>query len=118
MKRTYFDYLEDILDSMKKARGFVEGMDYETFVKDEKTNFAVVRAIETIGEATKYVPDKVRARFPEVPWHDMAKMRDKVIHVYFGVDLQIVWDTVMEDVPRTAPAVQRCLKILKAEDEG
>ena len=117
MKRTYVEYLEDILEAMQKARRFVEEMDYSEFVQDEKTNFAAVRAVEIIGEATKHIPDEIRARFPEISWQDMARMRDKIIHAYFEVDFQIVWDTVTVDIPRAAPAVRRCLEILVAEEE-
>ena len=116
MKRTASDYVKDIFESMQKARAFVEAMDYGAFVNDDKTNFATVKALEIIGEATKQLPEDILARFPEVPWSDMAKMRDKVIHAYFGIDLRIVWDTVTTDIPDVAPTVRRCLEALEAEE--
>ena len=68
MKRTFLDYVEDIITAMQKAQGFLEGMSYEALARDDRTSFAVVRALEIIGEATKQVPDEVRTRFPEIPW--------------------------------------------------
>ena len=101
---------------MSVARRFVEGMDYASFVDDQRTNFAVIRAIEIMGEAAKNIPADVRERFPEIPWQDMSKMRDKIIHAYFGVRLEVVWDTVSADIPSTLPAVKKCLDILLNEE--
>ena len=75
---------------MKNAMDFVRDMSYEEFVKDTKTVYAVIRAIEIIGEAVKNIPEDVRNKYPEIPWRAMAGMRDKVIHAYFGVKLERV----------------------------
>ncbi|MEM4565997.1 MAG: HepT-like ribonuclease domain-containing protein [Archaeoglobaceae archaeon] len=80
MRREFLDYVEDIVEAMKDAMSFVEGMDYEDFAKDKRTAYAVIRAIEVIGEAVKKVPISVRKHYPEIPWKEMAGMRDKVIH--------------------------------------
>ncbi|MEM0266426.1 MAG: DUF86 domain-containing protein [Archaeoglobaceae archaeon] len=110
MRREFLDYVEDIVEAMKDAMSFVEGMDYEDFAKDKRTAYAVIRAIEIIGEAVKKVPISVRKHYPEIPWKEMAGMRDKVIHEYFGVDLRIIWKTVKEDIPNLRPLFEKILK--------
>ena len=111
-KREYGDYLEDISDSINAIEEFVKGMEFEDFTKDRKTIFAVVRCIEIIGEATKNIPKSIKSRYPEIPWKDMAGMRDKVIHEYFGVDWKVVWKTIKEDIPPIKPLIQNALKYL------
>ena len=108
-KRVYTDYLRDILEACEKASQFVEGLSYETFRSDEKTQYAVVRALTIIGEAVKKVPKSVQNRYPEVPWKMMAGMRDIVIHEYFRVDLKRVFETVRQDLPPLTSAIARIL---------
>lgn len=79
-------------------------------VKDEKTYYAVIRCIEIIGEAVKQIPDYVRIKYPEIPWKDMAKMRDKVIHFYFDINLEIVWLTITKDIPEIKPLILKVLE--------
>lgn len=99
-------YLDDIVDAALKARAFVEGLSFAEFEKDERSAFAVMRALEIVGEAAKGVPALIRDRAPEVPWVEMAGMRDKLIHGYQGVDLHVVWRTVHEDLPAVIAAVR------------
>lgn len=89
-KRNFTDYLRDILDAIEKVETFTQGMDYEQFVKDEKTVFAVIRALEIIGEASKNIPNSVKDRHPSLPWRDMAGICDKLIHEYFGVNMAVI----------------------------
>lgn len=108
-RRDYSDYLADILDAVDKADEFTSGMSREQFLGDQRTIFAVVRALEIIGEAAKRVPAEARRRCPEIPWSEVAGIRDKLIHEYFGVDLEVVWKTVQEDLPMLRSSVQRLL---------
>lgn len=110
MKREFLDYIEDIIEAMADTLKFVENMKYNEFVNDKKTVYAVTRAIEIIGEAVKKIPKSVRNRYPQIPWKDMAGMRDKLIHGYFGVDLKRVWKTVKEDIPKLKPMFDKILK--------
>ena len=112
MTRTALDFLADIRDAASKAQTFVAGMSYPQFVADTKTAFAVVRALEIVGEAAKRIPPDVRQRAPDVPWRAMAGIRDKLIHDYVSVDPEIVWRTVGEDLPGLETQIDRLLQAL------
>jgi len=114
-KREFVDFLEDAIGAMEKAERFVADMSFEEFMKDEKTVFAVLRAIEVIGEAVKHMPMDFRMKFPDIPWRDIAGMRDVLIHDYFAVDLETVWETVKTNIPRTKPFLIGVLKEIKGE---
>lgn len=101
MKREFLDFLEDILDAMDKAEAMLSDVDLETFKDDYQINFAVVRALEIIGEATKRLPESFRDQYSEIPWKDMAGMRDRIIHGYDTVNLEIVWATVKTEFPNS-----------------
>jgi len=114
-KRDYSDYLQDIMDSINAVEEFVKGMKYEDFKKDRKTIFAIIRGIEVIGEASKNIPRTIRSKYPEIPWEDMAGMRDKLIHEYFGVDIDILWKTIQQDLPQLKILVLKVVEELKGE---
>lgn len=99
MKRNNKLYIKDILDSILKIKEFVGNMDYNEFIYDDKTSSAVIRKLEIIGEASKNIPKEIMIGYKEVPWSDMAKMRDKIIHSYFSVDYEIVWKVIKERLP-------------------
>ena len=90
MSRSQEQYLRDIIDAMEAAESFVEGMSFGKLEADQRTQFALQRAFEIIGEATKQLDDELRDRYQSVPWRDIAGMRDKIIHEYFAVNLEIV----------------------------
>ena len=108
-ERDYIDFLRDILDSINKIRSFIEGFDFDEFVEDEKTVYAVIRALEIIGEATKNLPEPLKKDHPEVPWRKMTAIRDKVIHGYFWIDPEIVWTTIKEDIPSVKLLIEKIL---------
>ncbi len=113
MKRDYRLFIKDMLESMEAIERFVEGMEFEDFVKDDKTTSAVIRKLEIIGEAARYVPDWIRERYPDVPWRSMIGMRNRLIHAYFGVDYKLVWDTIKVELPKVKSQLLKILKELR-----
>jgi uncharacterized protein with HEPN domain len=91
---------------MKRAEDYIRNMTFESFSVDLKTSDAVIRCLEVIGEATKQIPEDVRATYPSIPWRAMAGMRDKIIHSYFTVDFEAVWLVIKEDIPKLKPQLE------------
>lgn len=110
--RDYRLYLKDIIEAMESIEEFVAGMDSASFQADDKTASAVLRKLEIIGEAAKQVPEEIRLKYPAVPWQEMAGMRDRLIHSYFGVDYALVWRAVKERIPQLKPQLQKILQEL------
>lgn len=101
--------LKDMLQAIQRARSYTQGLTYTTFQSDVKTQDATLRALEVLGEASKAVSDDIRQQFPEVPWKSIAGQRDKLIHHYFGVNLDIVWEVVTLDLPLLEHQIQQIL---------
>lgn len=99
LSRHYIDYVRDMLDMAQTLEQFVADMDYDEFIADRKTQLAVTRGLEVIGEAARYVPPEQRARYPNVDWRGMTGMRDWLVHAYFATRLDIVWETVQQHIP-------------------
>jgi len=108
-KRIFIDYLDDMLDSVLKIEQFTKEMDFIQFTNDAKTSYAVIRAFEIIGQATKEIPEEIKDKYNDLPWKEMAGMRDKLIHAYFGVNLEVVWKTVQEDIPSLKTLIQEVI---------
>ena len=117
MKREYNLFIQDIKECIVQIDEFVGNMTLEEFKADEKTSSAVVRKLEIIGEATKNVPKEIRQNYKELPWSDMARMRDKIIHSYFVVDYEIVWKTIKERLPEIKPKIDTILKDLENQKD-
>lgn len=99
MKRKNSLYVKDILDAIASIESFTDGMNYARFKDDDKTSSAVIRKLEILGEATKSIPSEIRQGHKDIPWADMAKTRDKIIHGYFGIDYDVIWKTIKERLP-------------------
>ena len=92
-------YLKHILDAISNIEHFISGLSQVNFFKNKEKQFAVLRGLEIIGEASKNLSSELKAKYPEVDWRRIAGMRDKLIHAYFVVDLPLVWDTLQIDLP-------------------
>lgn len=93
---------EDIREAIAKIVRYCEGLSRDAFLADEKTCDAVVRNLEIIGEAARQMPQTVREQYPEIPWHQMAGMRNRIVHDYAGVDLGILWTVITTSLPQLA----------------
>lgn len=91
--------IEDILTAIRKIERYTAGTTWELFRQDEKTIDAVVRNLEIIGEAARHLQDELIARQPDVPWRQIAGMRNRIVHDYVGLDLEIIWHVVRNDLP-------------------
>jgi len=99
-------YLEDILEAIARIQRYTSGLSREAFAGDERTLDAVVRNLEVIGEAVKQLPADVRSQAPSVEWQKIAGLRDILIHQYFGIDVEILWDIVENKLPGLDAAVR------------
>ncbi len=103
-------FLHDILESIEKIAQYVQGLTYEQFVQDSKTLDAVLRNLEIIGEAARHVPAAVQAHYPDVRWAQIVALRNRLIHGYFAVDEEIVWDIVVNELPGLRLQIERILQ--------
>lgn len=110
MSRDYKVYLEDIREAIQKILEFTKGLSVEKFSQDAKTIDAVVRNLEVIGEAVKNIPEDLRCKHPEVEWKKIAGLRDVLIHEYFGMDVEIVWDIIQNKLQPLETQVSALLK--------
>ncbi len=109
MPRDYKVFLQDALEAIGNVGEFVGAMTLDQFKSDKKTLHAVVRDLEVIGEAIKQIPAEVRVRYPNVPWQRIAGLRDILIHHYFSIDVDIVWDIVQNKLVELKPQLEAVL---------
>lgn len=110
-------YCEDILESGNAILDFVEGLSFEDFCDDRKTYSAAIREFEIIGEAVGKLPESFRERRPDVEWQDIKDFRNLLSHEYFGVDLEIVWKIIEDDLPALMDAVREIAGTERDEKE-
>lgn len=114
--REWLVRLEDILEAISKIASYTTGLDLAAFEADERTRDAVVWNFAVTGEAARLVPSEIVARFPDVPWASMRGMRNIVIHEYFGIDVEIVWETATRNLPALEPRLRQIVEELRNED--
>ena len=106
-KPSDLDLLDDILICMEKIQSYINGITYEQFINDLKTQDAVIRNIEVIGEAAKHLSDNLRLKYSDIPWKEIVGTRDRLIHGYFGVNIDIVWRIATVDIPKLKPRIEK-----------
>ena len=111
MSRRPVDLLiEDVWEAMEKIERYVSGLDHDAFVKDEKTVDSVVRNLEIIGEATNRLPADFKAKHPQIEWHKIVGLRHRIVHDYFGIDLEIIWEITQKDLPELKSKLAQILR--------
>ena len=110
MSRSPLEYLRHVLDEMTYLKQQARGLSKDVFLQDETLKRAFVRSLEIVGEAVKNVPVEFRERYGHVDWRGMAGMRDRLIHSYFGIDYDIVWDVVLNKVPMLKQQIQQIIQ--------
>lgn len=116
-ERDFRLYSADILDSGSAILEFVKGLSFEEFNRDRKTYSAVIREFEIIGEAAGKLPDNLKQKHPDIEWQDIKDFRNLLIHEYFGIDLEIVWKIVRDDLPGLMAAVREIVRTESGENK-
>lgn len=106
-KRKISLYIDDINDSIKNIEEFTKGVSFEKFSKSRLLIDATVRNLEVIGEAARNIPKEIRVKYPQIEWRDIVGMRNRIIHEYFGVDLEIIWKAVKEELPELKKQIKK-----------
>lgn len=109
MSRNYDLYLQDIVTAADRIASYVEGVTRDEFETDQMRLDAVIRNLQIIGEAIKKIPDSIQSRYPNIPWQEIAGLRNRVTHVYFDVDINIIWDVVFSELPVLKTQIRRII---------
>lgn len=99
--------VKDILECIERIEEYVGDMDYEKFIQPSQTFDAIIRRLEIIGEASKYIPKDIREKYKEIPWKQIVGMRNRITHAYFGIDSKIVWKIIKEEFPQLKPKIKK-----------
>ena len=112
MKKDDSVYLRHILDAISKIEEYSQEVDYQSFTRNTLIQDGVIRQLEIIGEATKRLSPALRSKYASIPWKQIAGIRDKLIHDYFGVDIDAVWETLKQDLPALKKEVEEIIRSL------
>ena len=115
-RRVYSDYVRDILEEIHLVIQFTQGMTFDDFLSDIKTQRAIEKCLGNMGEASKKIPDSIRKKYPEIPFKQMSQMREIVVHDYDGINYRIIWDTVTRELPPLEESVESLLQALEYEE--
>lgn len=115
-QREFRDFLQDILEAIRQLENITKTITFAEFSTRIETLLSVVKLIEIIGEAVKNIPDEVRVNYPEIPWKNVAGMRDKLVHEYWAIDEQIIWQVIQKNIPQLKETITKILEEL-AENE-
>ena len=109
MKKEDVVFVKHIIDNIENIKLFIKNITKSDFLGDEEKQYAVVRALEIIGEAVKNISQEIKDEYPKIEWKAIAGTRDRIIHAYFNVDLNIVWEIIKEDLPKLKKEISRIL---------
>lgn len=113
--REWLFRLEDILEALERIQRYSVGLDLQQFATDQRTFDAVIRNLQIIGEAARHIPNSILQQYPDVPWRHMQDMRNILIHEYFGIDVGIIWQTIVHDLPTLRSQLEN-IRSLTLED--
>lgn len=103
------DYLDDIAEAMRRIIAYTDGLTYEGFLGDAKTQDAVIRNLQVLGEAVKHLSPAIRKVHPSLPWKEMAAIRDRLVHHYFGIRYAVIWAVARQELPALLPQIEALL---------